>query len=197
MEKVIVLASSNKGKLREISQMLPDYKIVTAKELGFNDEIEEDGSTFYENALKKAKTVSTALNLPALADDSGLCIEALNGAPGIYSARYAGDGIDAHNIELVLKNMQGVENRKAKFVSCLVYYKPNGKIITATGESHGEIMKEKTGSNGFGYDPIYYSLDLKKCFGIASSEEKNSVSHRSRALRKFKELLESEENENI
>ena len=136
----IVLASGNKHKIKEIQQMLPDYEIVGYKDLGFDFEIEENGKTFYENALIKAKAVSDALNLPALADDSGICVDALNGEPGIYSARYAGDGVDAHNNELLLKNMQGVENRSAKFVCCMVFYKPNGQIITATGETHGKIM---------------------------------------------------------
>ena len=103
----IVLASGNAHKIKEIGQMLPDFEVVGYKDLGFTDEIVEDGCTFYENALIKAKTVSDALGLPALADDSGICVDALDGMPGIYSARYAGDGVDAHNNQLLLKNMQG------------------------------------------------------------------------------------------
>lgn len=185
----IVLASGNQHKIREIAQMLPEFEVVGYKQLGFDQEIVEDGNSFYENALIKAKTVSEALNLPALADDSGICVDALDGMPGIYSARYAGDGVDAHNNELLLKNMQGVENRKAKFVCCMVFHKPNGEIITATGETLGLIMDHEEGENGFGYDPLFYSLDLNKCLGIASAEEKNKISHRFRAINQLKGKL--------
>lgn len=187
--KTIVLASGNKHKIKEIGEMLKDYNVVGYKELGFDFEIEENGSTFYENALLKAKAVSDALNLPALADDSGICVEALNGMPGIYSARYAGDGIDAHNNALLLKNMEGEENRRAKFVCCMVFYKPNGEIITATGETYGEILYKEQGDNGFGYDPLFFSYDLKKCLGVATAEEKNTISHRFRALQSLKDKL--------
>ena len=190
MEKQrIVLASGNAHKIKEISDMLPEFEVVGYKDLGFDFEIEENGKTFYENALIKAKAVSDALNLPALADDSGICVEALNGEPGIYSARYAGDGVDAHNNELLLKNMQGVENRNAKFVCCMVFYKPNGQIITATGETHGKIMDKCYGENGFGYDPLFFSNDLDKCLGIASAQEKNTISHRYRAISALREKL--------
>ncbi len=185
----IVLASGNAHKIKEIGQMLPDFEVVGYKDLGFDFEIEEDGTTFYENALIKAKAVATALNLPALADDSGICVDALDGQPGIFSARYAGDGVDEHNNELLLKNMEGVENRKAKFVCCMVFYKPNGEIITATGETHGKIMYECQGENGFGYDPLFMSDDLNKCLGVATAEEKNTISHRFRAIQALKEKL--------
>lgn len=185
----IVLASGNAHKIKEIAQMLPEYEVVGYKELGFDEEIVEDGSTFYENALIKAKTVSLALNLPALADDSGICVEALGGQPGIYSARYAGDGIDAHNNALLLENIKGVKNRKAKFVCCMVFYKPDGTIITATGETHGDIMDCEQGENGFGYDPLFFSHDLQKCLGVASDIEKNSISHRFRAISALKDKL--------
>lgn len=185
----IVLASGNAHKIKEISDMLPEFEVVGYKELGLNFEIEENGTTFYENALIKAKAVSDALNLPALADDSGICVEALNDQPGIYSARYAGDGIDEHNNQLLLKNMQGIENRKAKFVCCMVLYSPNGQIITATGETHGKILDRCYGENGFGYDPLFFSDDLNKCLGIASAKEKNTISHRFRAISALKEKL--------
>lgn len=185
----IVLASGNAHKIKEISDMLPEFEVVGYKDLGFDFEIEEDGKTFYENALIKAKAVSNALNLPALADDSGICVDALNGEPGIYSARYAGDGVDEHNNQLLLKNMEGVENRKAKFVCCMVFYKPNGEIITATGETHGHILDKCYGENGFGYDPLFYSDDLKMSLGLAPSEEKNTISHRYRAIKALREKL--------
>lgn len=185
----IVLASANAHKIREISQMLPEFNVVGYKDLGFNEEIIEDGKTFYENALIKAKTVSLALGLPALADDSGICVDALGGEPGIYSARYAGDGIDAHNNKLILENMRGKTDRKAKFVCCMVFYKPNGEIISATGETHGEIMLEEHGQNGFGYDPLFFSYDLNQCLGEASAQDKNKISHRFRAITALKDKL--------
>ena len=185
----IVLASGNAHKIREIGEMLPEFEVVGYKELGFDFEIEEAGKTFYDNALIKAQTVSEKLNLPALADDSGICVEALNGEPGIYSARYAGDGVDAHNNELLLENMKGVENRSAKFVCCMVFYKPNGEIITATGETHGKILDKCYGENGFGYDPLFFSDDLNISLGLASSEDKNKISHRYRAIKALREKI--------
>jgi len=185
----LVLASGNKHKIKEISQMLPEFEVVGYKDFGLDFEIEENGTTFYENALIKAKTVAETLNLPALSDDSGICVDALNGEPGIYSARYAGDGDDNHNNELLLKNMQGVKNRKAKFVCCMVFYKPNGEIITATGETHGSIMETVQGEHGFGYDPLFFSDDLGECLGIASPEKKNTISHRFRAIQALRDKL--------
>ena len=189
--KKLVLASGNKHKIKEIAEMLPEFDVVGYKDLGFDFEIEENGKTFYDNALIKAKTVCEQLNLPCLADDSGICVDALGGAPGIYSARYAGDGVDEHNNELLLKNLEDKENRKAKFVCCMVYYNTEGEIVTATGETHGEILFAPQGENGFGYDPIFYSYDLKKCMGVASAEEKNSVSHRFRAIEGIKNKLKA------
>ena len=188
-KQTLVLASGNKHKIKEISDMLPEFNVVGYKDFGEDFEIIEDGKTFYENALIKAKTVSEKLNLPALADDSGICVDALNGEPGIYSARYAGDGDDNHNNELLLAKMKGVKNRKAKFVCCMVFYKPNGEIITATGETHGQIMDGVQGVNGFGYDPLFFSDDLNQCLGIAPAEEKNKISHRFRALNALKDKL--------
>lgn len=185
-KRKIVVASGNKAKLKEIQEILPEFEIVGYKQEGLDFEIEENGKTFYENALIKAKAVSNALGVCALADDSGLVVEALDGAPGIYSARYAGDGVDEHNNALLLKNMQGVANRNAKFVCCMVYYSPNGEIITATGETDGEILHAPEGENGFGYDPIFYSKDLQMSLGVASAEAKNTISHRFRALQALK-----------
>ena len=185
----IVLASGNLHKIKEISEMLPEYEIVGYKQLGYDFEIEENGNSFYENALIKAKAVCLALNLPALADDSGICVDALNDEPGIYSARYAGDGIDAHNNQLLLKNMEGVTNRKAKFVCCMVYYSQDGEIITATGETKGKILEKEQGTNGFGYDPLFFSDDLQMSLGVASAEAKNTISHRFRALQALRGKL--------
>ncbi len=190
-KKRLVLASGNAHKIKEIAKMMPEYEIIGYKELGFNQEIEENGTTFYENALIKAKTISEALDVPALADDSGICVDALNGQPGIYSARYAGDGDDEHNNQLLLKNLEDKADRSAKFVCCMVYYY-KGKIITATGETHGKILFSAQGEKGFGYDPIFHSYDIDKCFGISTEEEKNSVSHRFRAIEGIRELLKKE-----
>jgi XTP/dITP diphosphohydrolase len=195
MEKIkekLVIASGNKHKIKEIAKMLPEFEVLGYKDLGYDFEPEENGKTFYENALIKAKSVAETLNLPALADDSGICVDALNGEPGIYSARYAGDGDDEHNNQLLLKNiahLKDPKDRKAKFVCCMVFYKPNGEIITATGETHGYIMHAPQGENGFGYDPIFFSDDLNMCMGIASDEQKNSVSHRFRAIEGIKAKL--------
>lgn len=182
--KKIIVASGNKGKLREISEILKGkYEVVPMSEAGFTGEIVEDGSTFYENALKKAKTVSEALGEDALADDSGLCVNALGGKPGIYSARYSGEhGNDALNRKKLLEEMSGVEDRTAKFVAAIVVYKKDGMIIRGDGETFGKIAYKEEGNGGFGYDPIFISDDLSKSFGLAADEEKNSVSHRKRAL---------------
>lgn len=188
--KTIVLASANKGKIREIAEMLPDFKVVGYKQLGLDFEIEENGKTFYENALIKAKAVSEALSLPALADDSGLEVDGLNGAPGIYSARYSESGLDKDNNDLLLKNLEG-KDRNARFVCCMVYYY-KGKIVSSFGQTEGEILYSEQGENGFGYDPLFYSKDLKKCLGVATDQEKNSISHRSRALKEIIEKLKTE-----
>lgn len=188
-DKVIVAASGNAGKIREISEILNDYRVISCKELGFTEDIEETGKTFYDNALIKAETVAKALNMPALADDSGLCVTALSGAPGVYSARYSGTGTDEGNIDKLLKETENVSDRSAKFVSAVVVYYPDGKIVSAQGETFGEILRARRGNGGFGYDPVFYSYDLKKSFGEASAEEKNSVSHRARALAELRKKL--------
>lgn len=186
MEKLIV-ASNNKGKIKEIKEILKDvYEIVPMGEAGFNEEIEENGSTFFENALIKAKAVSEALGVNALADDSGLCVDALGGAPGIYSARFSGvHGDDAANRKKLLselKNLKNPDERKARFVSSVVLYKRGGEVVSGMGETYGIIGFKEEGENGFGYDSLFVSDDLGKSFGVATAEEKNAVSHRKRAL---------------
>lgn len=182
--KKLIVASGNKGKLKEIEQILGDiYEVVPMAQAGYNEDIEETGVTFYENALIKAKTVSLALGEDVLADDSGLMVDYLGGAPGVYSARYAGDhGNDKLNRDLLLKNLEGVENRKARFASSVVLYKKDGTVVSGYGETLGEILYEEDGENGFGYDCIFKSDDLGKSFGVATHEEKNKVSHRYRAI---------------
>ena len=190
--KKIVVASGNKGKLREIAEIFRGAEVVSMKEAGFVGDIEENGATFEENALIKAKAVCQALGAPALADDSGLCVDALDGAPGVYSARYAGGhGDDAANNALLLKNLSGKaeEERTAYFESCVALCLPDGRSFTASGRTYGKILSVPEGENGFGYDPLFFSDELGKSFGIASAEEKNAVSHRAKALAALSEKI--------
>lgn len=177
----IVVASGNEGKIREIREIFTGVEIVSMKELGFDGDIDETGKTFKKNAKIKAKFIAEKYNFPALADDSGLCVEALHGAPGIYSARFSGEG-DKANRDLLLKRLQSITDRKAYFESAVCLYLPNGKTYFGEGRTCGRILQEEIGTNGFGYDCLFFSNDLKKSFGLASAEEKNSVSHRYRAL---------------
>ena len=190
MERLIV-ATSNKGKKREFEEMLPEMNVVCFKDLGLSYEIEETGATFYDNALIKAERVKKDFPTDyVLADDSGLEVEALGGAPGVYTARYAGENAtDDDNIDKLLSALGGKENRRARFVCSLVYIAPDGKIISAEGESRGEILQNRRGKGGFGYDPVFFSYDLQKGFGECTDEEKNSVSHRGRAIRNLLEKL--------
>ena len=182
-KKRLVVATGNAHKLREIAEIFTDYEVCSQKQMGFNEDVEETGTTFLENALIKARAASKALGCMALADDSGLCVEALNGAPGVYSARYAGGhGDDKANRTLLLKNMQGESNRKAYFNCSMALVFPDGKEIVAEGKTYGNILFEEQGEGGFGYDCIFESTDLNKSFGLATAEEKNAVSHRFRAL---------------
>lgn len=181
--QTLVVASNNAHKLREIAQIFPEYQIVSQKQAGFCEEVEETGSTFIENALIKARAACAALKLPVLADDSGLCVAALGGAPGVYSARYCGwHADDKSNRTLLLKNMEGKTDRTAYFCSAIAIVYPDGKELTAEGRTYGRLLTEESGDGGFGYDPIFFSDDLQKSFGVATAEEKNGVSHRYRAL---------------
>ncbi len=189
--KKLIVASSNRGKIREIQDILgSEYNVIGCNDAGFTGDIEETGKTFYENALIKAMTVAQKLGVPVISDDSGLCVNALSGEPGLFSARYSPEGTDKSNRELLLSNMKNITDRSAEFVCTMVYYDPaDGKTFTATGKTDGEILYASQGENGFGYDPIFFSKDLNKSLGLATEEEKNSVSHRSRALKKLKEIL--------
>ena len=161
-------------------------ELVSLKEAGISVDVEENGSTFEENSLIKARTVCSLTGLPTLADDTGLVVAALNGAPGVYSARYAEIAHnDKANREKLLKELANVpyEKRTAYFETVISIVYPDGKEITASGKVSGRILFEEEGSDGFGYDSIFYSDELKKSFGTATSSEKNSVSHRSRALK--------------
>lgn len=195
MKKEIILASSNKNKIKEFSQILSDYKILSLSDIGFNDDIEETGKTFVENALIKAKTVSEFLKKQGiekevLADDSGLCVNALNGEPGIYSARYAGEhGNKEANIKKLQDKLKDFSDRSAYYVCVVVKYNPDGTYVYSEGKTEGEILKEKEGESGFAYDPIFFSKEINKSFGIATTDEKNSVSHRGKAIRKIKNMM--------
>lgn len=180
LEKIVV-ASTNEGKIAEIKAIFAGAEILSMGELGFTEDIEETGKTFKENAKIKAETVAKYFNLPALADDSGLCVDALYGAPGIYSARFSGEG-PAANRKLLLKRMEHVTDRRAHFESAVCLCMPDGKTYFGEGKTFGKILQEEIGTNGFGYDCLFFSDDLKKSFGLASEDEKNAVSHRFRAL---------------
>ena len=189
-KKTIVVATGNAYKLREIAEIFPDYRFVSQKEAGFLGEVEETGVTFSENALLKAQAVAKALSIPALADDSGICVDALGGAPGVYSARYAGEhGDDQKNRDLLLENLKGETNRRAYFCSAIALCYPDGTHYITEGKTYGEILLQEEGTGGFGYDCIFKNEDLNKSFGLATPEEKNAVSHRYRALVALKELL--------
>jgi len=191
--KKIVAATGNKNKLKEFRAIFPDIEFISQKDAGFLGEVEEDGLTFKDNALIKAKAVSAALGVVALADDSGLCVDYLGGEPGVHSARYSGvHGDDKANRALLLKNLFGVEDKKrtAHFSSAIAIVFPSGKSVVGYGETQGKILQCEDGKNGFGYDSLFYSFDLNKSFGQASDSEKNSVSHRFRALIDLKNKLD-------
>ena len=190
-KKTLVVASGNMHKLREIAEIFTEYDVLSQKQMGFCEEVEETGKTFAENALIKARAACQALGVIALADDSGLCVEALYGEPGIYSARYSGKhGDDKANRQLLLKNLQGETNRRAYFISAVAMVFPDGREIVVEGKTYGKVLLEEVGSGGFGYDPVFESDDLKKSFGVATAEEKNAVSHRFRALQSLRARLE-------
>ena len=191
----VVLASKNRHKLVEISKITEqfDMELVLQSDLGVDIDVEENGVSFEENSFIKAEAIMKATGLPALADDSGIAVDALNGEPGIYSARYGFDDSldDWGRLELLLKNTEHVPDgqRQAQFVCVITMVTPDGKTIQARGEIHGELTREARGENGFGYDPIFYYPPLGKTTAELSPEEKNAVSHRGNALKVFYEKL--------
>ena len=187
-----VLASNNAKKLIEMREILSKLgiEVISQKEAGISTSPDETGTTFEENSLIKAAAACEASGLPALADDSGLVVDALGGQPGVYSARYGGEELtDRQRYELLLSNMEGIENRTAKFVSCIAAVFPNGDRITAEGTCEGKVMYAPAGDGGFGYDPIFFSTEMGKSMAEMSHEEKNSISHRGNAMRKFAPML--------
>lgn len=186
MERIIA-ATKNKNKVREFKEILPGCEIITQVEAGIDIDVVEDGKTFAENALKKARAIFEATGLPALADDSGLEVFALGGEPGVYSARYGGEGLDDKGrTELVLKKMENVadELRGAQFV-CAIAFVTKDKIYETRGVVEGVLTREPMGENGFGYDPIFFVPEAGKTTAQMLPEEKNAISHRGRALKKL------------
>ena len=185
----LVLASKNQHKLVEMRTILGQLglEVVLESDVGVDVDVEETGVTFAENALLKAKTVMEASGMAAIADDSGLMVDALNGEPGVYSARYGGKGSDPERTAFLLENMVNVpeEQRTARFVSAIACALPDGRVVTAEGVCEGTILFETRGDNGFGYDPVFYVPQLGKTFAEADGAEKNAISHRGKALEAF------------
>ena len=187
-----VLATHNPGKLKEMADILSGLgvEVVSPADVGVTVDVEETGATFAENAMLKAKAICTAANLPAIADDSGLCVDALNGGPGVYSARYGGEGLDDRGrCILLLQNMRGQTTRAAHFACAIACVFPNGDALTAEGRCDGAIAFAPLGTEGFGYDPVFLVPGMGKTFGQLTGEEKSTISHRGRALRDFSEKL--------
>lgn len=189
----IIVATKNEGKVREISRILGNVEVVSQTEAGIDVEVEETGSSFAENALIKAHAVSMLCDYPVLADDSGLCVDVLDGRPGIYSARYGGDITFKEKINKLLLEMEGQTNRKAHFECVMALVFPDGREMTARGICQGRILEKPEGEKGFGFDPIFYSDELKCGFAVCTDEEKNSVSHRGKALSELKKMLKEED----
>ena len=191
-EKLFV-ATANAGKLREIRDLLKGIEVFGLRDLPFHIDIVEDGDTFRANSLKKANVLMERLGVPVLADDSGLVVDALGGRPGVYSARFAGENAsDEENTQKLLLELSAVEDkdRTARFVCVMCLVMPDGTAHYAEGESEGIILRAPKGENGFGYDPVFYVPEFDKTFSELTLEEKNSISHRARALSKMREIIE-------
>ena len=190
----LVLATQNPKKLKEMNEILSHLgvEVVSEAELGVRIEVEETGETFTDNARLKATAVMQATGLPAVADDSGLCVDALNGGPGVYSARFGGEGLDDKGrYTLLLQNLRGQITRAAHFTCSIACAFPNGDTITAEGQAPGTIAFAPMGEGGFGYDPVFFVTDKAKTFAQLTQEEKAEISHRGKALREFTTKLET------
>ncbi|MBQ7896590.1 MAG: RdgB/HAM1 family non-canonical purine NTP pyrophosphatase [Oscillospiraceae bacterium] len=188
----LIIASNNAHKLVEIKAILGDFfeEIQSLREAGIDHDTVEDGTTFMENAIKKAREIAEISGCCALADDSGICVDALGGAPGIYSARFSGvHGDDKANNRLLLQKLEGAESRKAHYTCAIALVRPDGSTVTAEGYLHGEIGFEEVGENGFGYDPLFILPELGCTTAQISSEQKNAISHRAVALKELVEKL--------
>ncbi len=185
--KKIVLASNNQHKIKEFKQMFTDYEITTMGDMGFKDDIEENGKDFYENSKIKAEAIykflkSKNIEANVIADDSGLCVNSLNGEPGLHSARYCGDHNDIKNRAKLLENLKDKNDRTAYFICVLTMIKPNGEVLTGEGRTYGHVGFEEKGDKSFCYDCLFFSDELQTTFGEAPSEDKNRVSHRKKAI---------------
>lgn len=189
----LLIASNNQHKIDEIKQILGNKfeQILSLSEAGIVCDPEENGKTFLDNALIKVRAVAKLTDMPILGDDTGLCVDALNGAPGVHSARFAGDHDNAKNRAKLLYELQDETNRKAHFSTAVALLYPDGRLVTAEGRVDGEILHAEVGTNGFGYDSLFYCNEIGKTFAEATAEEKNAVSHRGRALQKLAEKLQS------
>jgi XTP/dITP diphosphohydrolase len=187
----IIFATHNKNKLKEVQSLVPEgMKVISLDDLNMTTEIPETGHTLADNALIKARTIFELYKKPVIADDTGLDVEALNGAPGVYSARYAGEPSNAeNNMNLLLHNLQTTTNRVAHFKTMIAYIDSEGKEQLFEGRVDGNIIAEKRGGKGFGYDPIFVPEGSDKTFAEMSSEEKNAISHRARALKAFSDFI--------
>ncbi len=191
----IIAATKNKNKLREFGEILKGFEIISQEEAGVDIDVEETGTTFEENSYLKAKAIYDITGITTIADDSGLCVDALNGEPGVYSARYGGEGYDDKGrVQLLLKNMKDIpdEKRTARFV-CVITLVGDEGVLTARGECEGKIDYETKGENGFGYDPVFFVPQYGKTMAEATPEEKNAISHRGNALKVFAEKLAEKE----
>ncbi|GGB03827.1 XTP/dITP diphosphatase [Macrococcus hajekii] len=191
--KDIVIATGNKGKINDFKHIFPDYNVIGITSLLPDFDVEETGDTFEDNAALKAEAASHLLGKAVIADDSGLAVDALDGAPGIYSARYAGENKDdAANIDLLLKNMAGQQNRSARFVCVIALSEPGQETKTFRGEAEGVIAEERRGENGFGYDPVFYLPERQLMMAELTADEKAEISHRRKAIDQLKEYLSKE-----
>lgn len=184
----LLIASHNKGKISEFAKLFEAFDIEVTSLLDYPeiDEVEETGSTFEENARLKAETIAATLNTMVLADDSGLSVDALEGRPGVYSARYAGEhGNNALNNEKLLNEMKGNTNRNAHFTCCLVLAHPKMESLVVEGIAEGTILEELKGTEGFGYDPLFYVESEQKTFAELTADRKNEISHRGKAIKKL------------
>jgi XTP/dITP diphosphohydrolase len=189
MEKVVV-ATNNKGKLKEIKEILKDYDLISLKDINCEIEVEEDQETFEGNSKKKAKEISKITNMPCIADDSGLCIDAFNGWPGVYTARFLGeDATQEERNKAIIEKMKGLEGEeRTARVICIITYYYEGRCFIGKGEIEGKIAKSPRGNNGFGFDEIF-ELPNGKTLAELSSDEKNEISHRKKAILNLKEKL--------
>ncbi|MBR5239628.1 MAG: XTP/dITP diphosphatase [Clostridia bacterium] len=192
----LLVATNNQGKLKEFNKILGELGIecVSLRDMGIHADVEETGTTFLENALLKAKEIYNIAKIPTISDDSGLMVDVLDGEPGVYSARYAGEPSDDNrNMDKLLAKLKGEPNRTARFKSVIAAVFSEDDILVSEGECEGVIIDEKRGDNGFGYDPIFYVEALGKTFAEMTDSEKNSLSHRGNAIRNLKEQLKEKE----